>query len=144
MKSWYCVAFCIIRIGGAWYILGATDIRDPDKVKPLGGYGKYPERFDQTLVREFLGNTNKKLTPIKFREVYREDGENNKVFFLVTEISGKIVPGEEIIVKRTNEETLKICLWAPKEFLAKLFMNYQKAFIKAVDDMSRVDKTFRI
>jgi len=143
MANWYCGAFFMKVINGVSYVLGVTVKRFPGSVKPIGGCGELPENYIMTLIREFFEETDKILSPTKYYQVHQEKiGDHVRNFFLVTEISGSIMPGEGIEVTEKDEDLLTVKLWKIEEFNKKLFFKARPAFIKACEKMRELNPEF--
>ena len=142
--SYNCAGFHFVEKDGVYYVVGVVDDRFPE-VKIPGGGGKITDKtHDDTLIREFKEETDGALIPTKFKVIHQEEKPGHtKLFFLVTEISGKIYPGEGMQVNEPDGEILTVRLWNIKEFEAKLFRNYRIAFIKAFLAMANLDEKFR-
>ncbi len=144
METWFSAGFYFKKIEGQWFVLGATDLRFPDDVKPIGGCKKNESHPDETLKREMNEETKGLVSPLGFKQVHKEaHGEHTKYYYLVTEATQDLAdPDEEIKIIEPDGQLLVVKYWRFEEFSKKVFRNHREGFNKAVVAMIMRDKTF--
>ena len=144
VKDWFCAGFFFKKFNEKWYALCVTDIRFQDEVKPPGGGKKKDEHWDDTLEREFLEETDRKLAVKSFLIVHGElHEEHEKHFYLITEISGELELDEEITIKEPDGKVIRTKFVELEEFSARLYKKgYGRAYRKASIRMRELDPTF--
>ena len=150
MKRWHSSGFYFVKIKGEWYSLGVTDLLYPEDVKPLGGGEKKENYPDKTLRSEFNEKTDKKLLPLNFKEIHievygkYEEFFYKKFFYLIVSVSGEFALDEELNIIGSDGALLTVRFWDIGEFSKRLFVNYRAAFDKAVQEMIKLDRTFKV